>query len=171
MTTPPPVLQALEDQLVEMLRPLVVPAGPLREIVVEPVSSADDLKAALERMAERVPVGILSMAGNATFPQEPKPAGLAAQIDALESFTFMAAFSDYGSREVRKASIYNAHDLFVLAMSDRAFTGLPVAQGWLADRVEMVSSAVVVTEKVYGIVWSFQIRLRAKVHPQTAEVT
>jgi hypothetical protein len=171
VTSSPPLLLALEDELLGILRPLVSPVGPLTEIVVESISTPDDLKDALERQAARIPVGILSMGGNANWPQNAKPAGLVAQVDRQLTYTFIIAFSDFKDARGRREQLYAADQLFVQAVPDRAFTGLPLLAGWGVDRCEMIASQTIMLEKFYGIVYSFGVRNRAKVYPQTVGVT
>lgn len=166
-----PVLQAIEDELLKLLRPMVQPAGPLNGIVVESISSPDDLKIALEKQASRIPLGILSMGGNASWPETPKSATLAAQVDRLLTYTFIAAFSDLRDLDERRRQLYEADQIFVGTIPDRAFTGLPIVKGWSIDRCAMIASQTLVVDKFYGIIYSFGIRNRAKVFPQTEGVT
>lgn len=171
MTTPVPLLLALEDELLGILRPLVQPVGPLTCIEIESISTPEDLKDALERQASRIPVGILSMGGNANWPQNAKPAGLVAQVDRQLTYTFVIAFSDFKDARGRREGLYAAEQLFVQAAPDRAFTGLPLLAGWGVDRIEMIASQTFMFEKFYGILYSFGIRNRAKVYPQTVGVS
>lgn len=100
---PTPMLQAVEDKIIEALAPLVG-GGPdlLRQIDVESLNSEDDLAAILERFRTRMPGAVLS---TPVVSFETKP-GAFRLLDATLRYRLLVGYSARRNSETRRHFAY-----------------------------------------------------------------